>query len=112
MEAKLSLERADARFLFSERARSVAVLGDLPGWREAFDGHVGEQPDLVVAPGERLHEAIRLEPRVILLEGGSGLRPPRARGWQATDYLALPHVALPDLLIPSDARDALRYALA
>jgi hypothetical protein len=112
----MSLDRVDARFLLPSIPHSAKILGELNGWAEglALAGVElsGDSPDLVVAPGHAVLEALSLDAAMLIVEGGRGVRPLRDAGLAVDRYLPRPRVSRPIVLMPLDDARATRYATA
>ncbi|MGQ0830647.1 MAG: hypothetical protein ACT4OV_03120 [Microthrixaceae bacterium] len=113
-----SIRRADARFILPRHPATAVVLEPESGWDRALqlagitEVRRGDAvPDLVVAGGRQVAAAADLAAPMVLLEGAASIGPLRAAGYEVARYLVLPDVAHPEIVLPLDARDAIRYAL-
>lgn len=114
MPRPVSVKITDARLLAPNAIRRVALLGSLDGWRDALETIdvevVEEAPDLVVATGALLDEAIALDaPTVIVL--GAGRHRLRRAGYATRTLLTRAGADSPRLFVPVDARAASGHAL-
>jgi hypothetical protein len=115
----VSLRRADIRFTLPAPARRAVVLPGSEPWLdglrqagvEATTDPGAAKPDLVVAPGHLLQDALALDPELLVLEGGTSVRALRASGRSPRVILPLPSPERPDLLLPLGRVSAVRYAL-
>jgi hypothetical protein len=115
----VNLSRVDARFLLPAAPSTAVVVGALDGWSEGLATagievatEAGARPDLVVAPADRVGEALALGAPMLIVEGGAAVRPLRKRGLNVSRYLARPTIERPQVVIPVDQPAAARYATA
>jgi hypothetical protein len=110
----MGIRLADARLLAPAPVRSVAVLGSLPGWREALQAAgielLQQEPDLVVAAPELANRAAELgAPSVLVL--GARSRALRRAGYLTRTLVVRRGRAGPRLFVPVDAPGAAAHAL-
>jgi hypothetical protein len=115
----LDFRRADPRFLLPRHVRSALVVGGGP-WQEALEAggvrtldriEPGNQIDLAVAAADELDEALRAGAEMLLVEGRGARRKVAAAGYAATDFLPLPGLEDPALILPLRYRRASAYAV-
>jgi hypothetical protein len=94
----------------------VSVLGDLAGWRSGLRsaGHTkaaGARPDVAVATGGHVREALASGAETLLVEGRVPRRRLRQAGFAVERFLPLPSVDRAEILLPLERAHVARYAL-
>jgi len=113
----VSLRRIDIRFVLPSLPARAVVFG-LDDWESALRaagvevGATQRQPDLAVAPSERVAEAVASGAANVILEGRAGMRSLSHGGYASRAYLPLPAVAAPDLILPLGLDSPAGYALS
>ncbi len=111
----MSLRRIDLRFALPHEVRRAAAIG-LEDWSTGLEEagvelSADSDLDLAVAPVERANEVLGLGARAVVLEGRGGARKLRNAGYTTSRYLPLPTIEAPDLLLPLEHGEPIRYAL-
>ena len=111
----MSLRRIDLRFALPHEVRRAAAIG-LEDWSTGLEEAGVELSaagdlDLAVAPVERANEVLGLGARAVVLEGRGGAGKLRNAGYAPSRYLPLPTIESPDLLLPLEHGEPIRYAL-
>jgi hypothetical protein len=118
-EVALSFRRADTLFLLPRPAARAVVLGE-SSMRAAFEaagietadgGSPGRDVELVVTIVDHLADALRLRPEAVIVEGRGGRRSLTEHGYSASEFLPLPAVEDPAVVLPLNNRLASAYAV-
>ena len=114
----MGFRRADARFLLPHPPRNALVVGG-GAWQDAleaagvptFDRKEPGPVDLAVAAADDLDEALAAGPEMLLVEGMGARRRLAAEGYATADFLPLPGLEDPALMLPLRHRHPAAYAV-
>ena len=108
----MSIQRADARFLLPFAPTSATVCRGMEAWEAGLDAagvsvvNGGAAPELAVARSDDVASAAATGARALLLER----RPVRSvRGYSVRRFLPISSIARPELLVPVDRANIVRY---
>jgi hypothetical protein len=108
--------RADSLFALPRVPRTATLLGELPGWeRDLADRRIEQVErgaDVVVAAGDRLEEALRVDAPAVVIDGPrTAAGALHAAGFTTTRLLPIPVSGSPVVYADLARRRAARYGI-